>query len=240
MTAVAARLRIVARTGALVLPASDCLMIVTIDGPAGAGKSTVSRKLAARLGFRFLDTGAMYRAVAWAALRRKLDWNRPQELVSLVKGLRIELPGTNVLVDGRDVTHEIRTPEVTALIHYAADNPGVRTRLVELQRQAAAGGHVVSEGRDQGTVVFPNAGCKIFLTASPEERARRRQEDLRQRGREVDFEEILSDQQIRDQRDATRPVGPLKQAADAVLVLTDGLTLEQVVDRLEDLVRTRM
>src|SRR5262245_32944142 len=157
-------------------------MIVTLDGPAGAGKSPAARALARRLGFRFLDTGAMYRAVAWAAVRQGLDWGDPQALTALARRVSIEFRGDRVLLDGADVTAEIRRSEITAVTHYAANNPAVREHLVRLQRELAGNDNVVAEGRDQGTVVFPRAECKIFLTASPEERARRRQLDLQSRG----------------------------------------------------------
>lgn len=215
-------------------------MIVTIDGPAGAGKSTAARALARRLGFRYLDTGAMYRAVALAALRHGLSGDDPQSIAELAERLDIRVADSQVLLDGEDVGDDVRTPEVTAVIHWAADNADVRRRLVELQREQARGGNIVCEGRDQGTVAFPDADCKIFLTASPAERARRRQHDLRQRGREVPLDEILAEQTDRDRRDAHRPVGALRQADDAVEVLTDGLTLEEVVDRLKAIVRGRM
>ena len=142
-------------------------MIVTIDGPAGAGKSTVARALARRLGFRFLDTGAMYRAVALAGMRRGLDWDLPDDLARLARKLDIHVAGERILLDGEDVTEAVRTSEVTAVTRYAADNPQVREHLVELQRALAAADNVVTEGRDQGTVAFPDAECKIFLTASP-------------------------------------------------------------------------
>lgn len=215
-------------------------MIVAIDGPAGAGKSSAARALARRLGFRFLDTGAMYRAVALAGLRREIDWHDAAALARLARQVKIELPGDRVLLDGNDVTHEIRTLAVTSVTHYPANNAAVREHLVELQRQLAAGLQVVTEGRDQGTVVFPHAECKVFLTASPSERARRRLIDLTEHGERVTFEEVLSDQNERDRRDANRDVGPLKPANDAIEFNTDGLSPEEVIDRLEALVRARM
>lgn len=215
-------------------------MIVAIDGPAGAGKSSAARALARRLGFRFLDTGAMYRAVALAGLRREIDWHDAAALATLARQVEIELPGERVLLDGNDVTHEIRTLAVTSVTHYPANNAAVREHLVELQRQLAAGLQVVTEGRDQGTVVFPHAECKVFLTASPSERARRRLIDLTEHGETVTFEEVLSDQNERDRRDANRAVGPLKPAPDAIEFNTDGLSPEEVIDRLEALVRARM
>ena len=215
-------------------------MIVTIDGPAGAGKSTVARRLAARLGFRFLDTGAMYRAVAWAAVRDGLDLHDAEAVASLAQRLTIELSGKRVLVNSIDVTEAIRTSQVTSVTHYAADNPQVREHLVQLQRQAAGEDNVVSEGRDQGTVVFPDAGCKIFLTASPAERARRRVADLAARGEQRELAAVLAEQSLRDERDSVRAVGPLVPAVDAVHISTDGLEADEVVERIEQLVRSRL
>jgi cytidylate kinase len=211
-------------------------MIITIDGPAGAGKSTVARALARRLGFRFLDTGAMYRAVALAALRRGLDWDTPDDLARLARKLDIRTLGERILLDGEDVTEAVRTSEVTAVTRYAADNARVREFLVELQRKLAGNDDVVTEGRDQGTVAFPRAECKIFLTASPAERARRRVLDLQSQGEPVTLEQVLAAQERRDREDATRTVGPLAPAADAVTVYTDGLSLDQVVAKLESLI----
>ncbi|HEX3727594.1 MAG TPA: (d)CMP kinase [Pirellulales bacterium] len=215
-------------------------MIVTIDGPAGAGKSTIARALARRLGFRFLDTGAMYRAVAWAALERDHDWRQPDALVRLTRELRLDVQEDSVHVDGCDVTAAIRTNEVTAATHYAADNPGVRAQLVELQRAAAGGDHIVTEGRDQGTVVFPHAECKIYLTARPEERARRRAQQLAAGGETTSVDEVLRRQNERDRRDAGRAVGPMVAASDAIEVPTDGLSPDEVLDQLEALVRSKM
>ncbi|MCE5304043.1 MAG: (d)CMP kinase [Planctomycetaceae bacterium] len=214
-------------------------MIITMDGPAGAGKSTVARALARRLGFRFLDTGAMYRAVALAGKRAGLDWDAPDDLARLARSLDLQVAGDRILLNGEDVTEAVRASDVTAVTRYAADNPQVREHLVKLQRRlAAAEQNVVTEGRDQGTVAFPNAECKIFLTASPEERARRRLRDLQAQGEPVTFEQVLAAQQQRDQQDASRTVGPLRAAEDAVTLCTDGLSLEQVVDRLEKIAKS--
>jgi cytidylate kinase len=215
-------------------------MIVAIDGPAGAGKSSISRRLAERLGFAFLDTGAMYRAVALAALRQGLGANDVEQIARLAEEITIDFDGVHTLLNGEDVSAAIRTSEVSSSVHLAADNVAVRRRLVELQRQIAAGRDIVTEGRDQGTVAFPHAECKVFLTASRQERARRRYEELSSRGERTTLDEVLVQQDERDQRDATRPVGALVKAADAVEVLTDSLTLDQVVERLESLVSARV
>ncbi len=213
-------------------------MIVTIDGPAGAGKSSVARELARRLGFRFLDTGAMYRAVALAGLRRSVHWDRPDELAEVAGQIDLWFDGERMWLDGQDIAEAIRTSEVTAVTRFAAGNPAVREQLVERQREfAQAGSDVVTEGRDQGTVVFPHAECKIFLTASPEERARRRVADLQAQGETANFPEVLAAQQRRDREDAARPVGALAAAPDAIEVCTDGLSFKQVVDELERIVR---
>lgn len=212
-------------------------MIVTIDGPAGAGKSSAARRLARRLGFHFLDTGAMYRAVALAGKRRGVDWNNADELAAVASELKLEVTDDKILMDGEDVTAAVRTLEVTTLTQHAADNETIRRRLIDQQRQIAAGTDVVTEGRDQATVVFPNAECKIFLTAGEEERARRRFQDLLARGEEVDFQVVLEKQRLRDRRDVERIFGGLAKAADSIEVNTDGLTPEQVVDRLEEIVR---
>ncbi len=214
-------------------------MIITIDGPAGAGKSTVARALARRLGFRFLDTGAMYRAVALAGMRHGLDWDVPEDLTRLAQQLDIRLVDEKIFLDGADVTEAVRTSQVTAVTRYAADNPGVRARLVQLQRQLAGRDDVVTEGRDQGTVVFPDAACKIFLTASPDERARRRWHDLQRKGEPVTMGQVLAAQQRRDREDAGRAVGPLVPASDAIQFSTDGLSIDDVVDRLEELAKTK-
>ena len=191
------------------------------------------------MGFRFLDTGAMYRAVAWSALARKLDWRDTKQLEVLAASIDIRLDDTHVFVDGEDVTQAIRTLEVTKCVKYAADNVGVRRQLVHLQRSLAAGHNVITEGRDQGTLVFPDAECKIFLTASSEERAKRRQFDLARRGEQVSLEEVLSAQNERDRQDEERPYGRLVPAADAVHLCTDGLSVDQVIERIEEEVRKR-
>ncbi|TWT48444.1 (d)CMP kinase [Botrimarina hoheduenensis] len=211
-------------------------MIVTIDGPAGAGKSSASRALAARLGFRFLDTGAMYRAVTLAAVRRGVDLEDEEALAAVAADVEITLDGARVLLNGEDVTRAVRTFEITTATRYAADNAAVRARLVEWQREWANETDVVAEGRDQSTVVFPHAECKIFLTASEGVRAERRFLDLVARGEHVTRHEVLEKQQQRDSRDCTRTHGPLVKAPDAIEVSTDGLSPAAVVDRLLEIV----
>ena len=202
-------------------------MVVAIDGPAGAGKSAVARAVAQELGFTYLDSGAMYRSVALAALRR----GRPPAEVA--PDLRIEL-GERVLVDGRDVTAEIRAPDVTEAASVAAAQPLVREAMVAEQRRLLAGGDWVAEGRDIGTVVAPHAEVKVFLTASPEARAQRRARELG-----VDAATVLAEQTIRDERDTAREHSPLQAASDAHTVDTTDLTLPEVVARIVALVAAR-
>lgn len=215
-------------------------MIITIDGPAGAGKSTVAKLLAQRLGFLFLDTGAMYRAVALAGLQRGIDWDVPEQIAQVAATVKIDLNKDRVLLDGQDVTHAIRSSHVTAVTRHVADSVQVRQLMVDLQRRLAAGKNVVAEGRDQGTLVFPNAELKVFLTASPLERARRRLRDLSAQGESATLEDVLQAILQRDQRDAERPLGAMRRAPEAVELCTDGLTIDQVVDRLELLARQRL
>ena len=196
--------------------------------------------LAEKLGFDFLDTGAMYRCVVLQGSRQEVDWRDDDVLAQIATELDLEFDGALVLLAGEDVSSEIRSPEVTALIHYAADNLRVREAMVTLQRKLASEDDVVTEGRDQGTVAFPEAECKIFLSASAEERARRRVEQMRQAGKDVTTEEILEQQNLRDQQDEAREVGGLKAAVDALHVITDGMRPFEVVEHLERLVRIRM
>ena len=184
-------------------------MIVTIDGPAGSGKSTAAKGLAERLGFEFLDTGAMYRCVAWAVLQNQVDPADEAAVVDLSRQIQISFSDAQVLVNDEEVTGLIRTPEVTEVASVVAQYSGVREELVRLQRDAASGTNIVSEGRDQGTVVFPDAFCKFFLVADPEERARRRHEELQSEGKDITVDEILQQIYQRDQRDEQRDVAPL-------------------------------
>ena len=204
-------------------------IIITIDGPAGSGKSTVAKKLADVLRMEYLDTGGMYRATALLGLRHGVDWNNPDELTKLVRQHRIDGREGRTLLDAEDVTGVIRSSEVTAHTHYSADNPDIRKIMVDLQREIAKGRAIVTEGRDQGSAVFPDAHCKFYLTASPEERATRRVQELSQRGEQVDFNRILADINERDRRDSQRAVGPLVQPEDAILIDSSKMNPDQVV-----------
>ncbi len=201
------------------------MTVVAIDGPAGAGKSTVARAVADALGFTYLDTGAMYRAVALAATERGVPAG------AIAPSLKIE-PGERVLLDGRDVTGEIRTAEVSEEASRAAADPAVREAVASEQRRLLAGGDWVAEGRDIGTVVAPDAEVKVFLTADPTERARRRAAELG-----VDPATVLAEQTIRDERDRTREHSPLVPADGAVVLDTTGMTFAEVVERVVALVR---
>ncbi len=215
-------------------------MIVAIDGPAGAGKSSVTRLLAERLGFQFLDTGAMYRAVTLAAINQGVDLYDESALQSIAAKIEIVFDGEEVFINGENSTAAIREPEVTRSVASVANAPSVRSYLVDLQRRIATQGDFVCEGRDQGTVAFPDSFCKIFLTASPRARAQRRVEQLKLSGKPVEFEAVLRDQEIRDQQDSTREVGRLMKAEDAIELLTDDLSLGEVVGELERIVRERI
>lgn len=215
-------------------------MIVTIDGPAGAGKSSVSRQLAARIGFQYLDTGAMYRALTWWVLEQGTDPQDQEAVAELAREIDIHFDGTRVLVDHQDVSQAIRGPQVTGAVSEVADNPKVRQVMVARQRELAQTGDYVCEGRDQGTVAFPHAECKIFLTASASERAQRRYQQLVDQGEDAELEEVLAAQNKRDQRDENRPVGKLVKAPGSIEVLTDGMDFPQVVDCLEAIVRQKL
>ncbi len=212
--------------------------VVTIDGPAGAGKSTVARRLAGKLGWQFLDTGAMYRVVTLAAIRSRVDLASDQALDQLMTSLDVSWSPGQVFLGGADVTAAIRSIEVTESSRFVADSPSVRRRLVQWQREIAAEADTVTEGRDQGTIVFPDAFRKFFLTAAPEERARRRLADLQSagHGQAISLTSVLEDLRHRDARDAARSIAPLKPAPDAVIVDTSGMSIEQVVEHLAQLV----
>jgi len=214
-------------------------MIVTIDGPAGTGKSTAAKRLAAALGFEYLDTGAMYRAVAALCLEAEVELNS-LGAAEIARTSAITFQQGRTIARGMDVTEFLRSPEVTQAASIVAQHPEVRSALVSRQRELAGHLNFVCEGRDQGTVVFPQAECKFFLTASPEERARRRMEELALCGKHVPYGELLTQQRERDERDLTRSVAPLRPAVDAIVIDTTSISLEDVIKRLEKEARARM
>jgi cytidylate kinase len=214
---------------------------VAIDGPAGSGKSTVSREVARRLGYAYVDTGAMYRAVALLGMRAGLEPTDREgftaQAASAVMEFRLTDAGQRFFVNGEDFTDAVRDPEVGALSSPVSAIPKVRAYLTAAQRRMAEGGGVVMEGRDIGTVVCPNAEAKVFVTATLRERARRRYLELQAKGEKVTEEEVFAEIAERDRRDSTRDVAPLKRADDAVELITDGMSIDQVVQRIVDLVR---
>ncbi|MEM9491476.1 MAG: (d)CMP kinase [Myxococcota bacterium] len=218
-------------------------IVVTIDGPAGAGKSSVARALAHALGYRLLDTGALYRTVTLLAHERGVAWDDEDGLARLCAGLSVEFHQVagqqRVVADGRDVTEAIRRPEISVGASQVSAVPAVRAELLDLQRRLGAAGGVVVEGRDTGTVVFPRAEAKFFLTASAEVRARRRFEELVAAGAAVTYEDTLADQRERDRRDSERAIAPLIQAPDAEVVDSSKRSIDDVVAGMADIVRRR-
>ena len=210
-------------------------LIVAIDGPSGAGKGTIARAVAARLGYRHIDTGAMYRAVAWRALQEGIDLADESAVGALSERAVFDLEGGHVVIDGHDVSRAIRTHEIDAAATRVARHPAVRKVLVKRQQALGRNGGVVMEGRDIGTVVFPNADVKIFLDASPEERARRRASDPAHRAPEgTVLSDVATALAERDKSDSTRLASPLAMAPDALHLETTGLTVDQVVERVMD------
>lgn len=214
-------------------------MLITIDGPAGSGKSTVSRKLSEKLGIPFLDTGALYRALAFFLHRKNISPVEGAVLDAELAAVTVKLETNAVLVNGEDVAQSIRSPRVDAVVSVYAALPSLRRKLLDLQRDQAGEQGLVADGRDMGTVVFPQATLKIFLTASQEERASRRWKELRERGESCTLETVLEEVRRRDRIDSEREVAPLRAAPDAVILDTDDLSIEEVVQRLLDMVAAR-
>jgi len=216
--------------------------IIAIDGPAGSGKSTVARLLAKRLGYSYIDTGAMYRALTLKAMREKFDFNNEEALTTLAKNAHIDIvadseSAAKVLLDGEDVSSLIRTPELTNNVFYVAKAAGVRDKMKENQRRIGSRGRSVFEGRDIGTVVFPFARYKFYLDAEFSERVRRRHKEMLSQGYNISCAELEKDLKIRDDKDINRSVAPLKRAEDARYIDTTSMSIEQVVDKLAGYVK---
>lgn len=225
----------------------DHSKVIAIDGPAAAGKSTVARELAESLGVLLFDTGALYRCITWKALQKGADLDNEKAICKIAKKAKIKLKPASiedgrpadVILDGEDVTWAIRQPEVDANVSKVAAYPSVREALIDVQRDNADGHAVVMVGRDIGTVVTPKAGLKIYLDASVEERARRRFQDMRRQGEDMEFVLVLDELRERDFKDSTRATAPLKAADDAVRIITDGLDIDEIVGQIERLARER-
>ena len=208
-------------------------MIVAIDGPSAAGKSTIAKLLASELGIDYIDTGAMYRAVALKIIRTQTDTADEKAVDALLSETDIDLAGSKVFLDGEDVTSLIRTNEISMKASLVSQIPSVRQKLVALQRQIGNRKSVVMDGRDIGSNVFPNADFKFFITASPGERAERRRKELSERGEDVSFEALLKDIEKRDLDDSERALNPLVRTEDAILILTDGLGIDEVLETVK-------
>ncbi len=220
----------------------NTVIAVAIDGPAGAGKSTIARAAAEQLGFIYVDTGALYRTIGLAAYRRDIDGTDTAGIIKMLPEISVDLNYQDgvqyVLLDGEDVSSCIRTPQISVYASQVSAIPEVRAYLLDLQRQMAQKRSVIMDGRDIGTVILPNAQVKIFLTASAEARAERRCAELREKGEQVTVQEVLADMQARDEKDTSRAVAPLRQAEDAVCVDTSALTLAQSIEAVLHVIRT--
>lgn len=214
--------------------------IVAVDGPAGSGKSTISKIVAKDYGLTYLDTGAMYRMVALCSLENNIDLGDIDAVTEMLKNLTIDIDGDKFILNGEDVSKEIRTPRVTAIVSDVAAIKEVRVKLVDLQREISEGKKVILDGRDIGTVVFPNAHLKVFLIASSDERARRRLKEYEERGIEISFEEVKASIENRDHIDSTRKESPLKKAEDAIEVDTSSKTIEEVCEKISTLIKDRI
>ncbi len=236
--------RSVSVSGILAMP--ERLEVVTIDGPSGVGKSTISRKLAARTGFTYLDTGAMYRAVAFRCKIHGVDVTDEGEVAPLLENFDLRLlpalsenEEVRVILDGQDVSECIRTQEISMMASKVSALPAVRAFLTRMQQEYGASGRIVAEGRDTGTVVFPGAAWKFYLDAAPEERARRRVKQLREMGEDVDQEEVLAQIIQRDRDDSERALAPLKPAPDAVLVDSTRMNVDEVIESMLKVIREK-
>jgi len=220
------------------------MISIAIDGPAGAGKSTIARALSKQIKFIYVDTGALYRAVGLYAVRNGADTKSPEQVAPLLSKIKVELKYENseqrVFLNGEDVSEAIRENSISMAASNVSAIPSVREFLFDLQRTIAKSNNVVMDGRDIGTVVLPNAQIKIFLTATPEDRAKRRYDELVLKGADVNYEDILSDVKQRDYNDTNRPIAPLKQAEDAILIDTTGFTLEQAIQTIFNTVDERL
>lgn len=219
-------------------------MIVAVDGPAGSGKGTVTKKIEEELGFLNLDTGATYRCVALQTLREGVKIENEDEIVRIANDIDIKIDNTGnkdiILLNGEDVSKEIRTKEVTAIVSQVSSIIPVRKKMVEVQRNLAKGKNVIVEGRDIGTVVFPNADIKIYLDASEEIRAKRRYEENKQNGIDITYEEVLENVKMRDYNDMHKKVGALKKADDAVVIDSSNLTIDEVTKKIEDIIKSKI
>lgn len=211
--------------------------IIAVDGPAGSGKSTISKIVAKDLGFTYLDTGAMYRMVTYAVLKRNIDLSNKEEVIELLDNIKLDIEKDKFYLDGEDVSNVIREVEVTNNVSKVASLKEVRDRLVHMQRAISEGKKVILDGRDIGTVVFPNANLKIFLVASPEERAKRRVKEFISKGIDTSFETVLEEIKTRDFMDSTRKESPLTQAEDAKLIDTSFMNIEEVSNTIIDMVK---
>lgn len=210
--------------------------IVALDGPAGSGKSTIAKILAKKYGITYLDTGAMYRMVALYILENGLNYERKEDVLKTLSSIKLNIDGDKFYLNGKDVSEAIRTPEVTKLVSPVSTVKEIRERLVDIQREISKGKSVILDGRDIGTVVFPNADLKVFLVASAEVRAKRRVKDYAQKGIIQEFEDVLKDIKERDHRDSTRKESPLKKADDAIELDTSYLNIEQTTEKISELI----